>query len=104
MDWDKWLDLFQVAVMAKYSISLTELTTEANEQNPRARPIMGDMDETPANKKVVSVMYLSLGKAARRQYKVKYPHTRLWDLGTKQLITMCNECFQRKRHRTLDRH
>ena len=66
---------------------------------------MGDMDENPANKKVVSVMYLSLGEAARKQFKDDYPHTRLWNLTIEALITMCNECFlKKKRNRTLYRH
>ena len=56
MDWDKWVDLFQVAVMAKFSISISELTREATEQNPRARALLGDMDEDPANKKVMLVL------------------------------------------------
>ena len=73
MDWDKWLDLFQVAVMAKFSISITELTRDVTEQTPRVRALLGDMDEDPANKKVVSVMYLSLGEAARKLFKDKYP-------------------------------
>ena len=61
MNWDKWLDLFQVAVMAKFSISITELTRDVDQQNPRVRALLGAMDEDPANKKVVSVLYLSLG-------------------------------------------
>ena len=48
MDWDKWIDLFQVAMMAKYSISITELTRAVTEQTPRVRPLMGDLDEDPA--------------------------------------------------------
>ena len=59
---------------------------------------MGDMDENPANKKVVSVMYLSLGEAARKQFKDDYPHTRLWNLTIEALITMCNECFLEKKN------
>ena len=74
MDFDKWLDLFQVAVMAKFSISITELFREVNEQNPRVHPLLGDMDEDAANKKIVSVMNLSLGEVARKQFKDKYPH------------------------------
>ena len=77
MEWDKCLDLFQVAMMAKYSISITGLTREANKQNPRARTLMGDLEEDPANEKVISVMYLSLGETARKQFKDKYPHTAL---------------------------
>ena len=104
MDWDKWLDLFQVALMAKYSISITELTREATQQIPRVRALLGDLDEDPANKKVLSVMYLSLGEAARKQFMDKYPHTALWELKAQELITLCNECFRKKRNRTLDRH
>ena len=61
MEWDKWVDLFQVAVMAKYSISITELTGQVTEQNPRVRALTGNLDEDPASKKIVSVLYLSLG-------------------------------------------
>ena len=104
MDWDKWVDQFQVAVMAKFSISISELTREATEQNPRARALLGDMDEDPANKKVVSVMYLSLGEAARKLFKDKYPHSTLWNLKVRELMQLAADCFQVKRNRTLDRH
>ena len=104
MDWDKWLDLFQVAVMAKFSISITELTRDVKEQTPRVRALFGDMDEDPANKKVVSVMYLSLGEAARKLFKDKYPHTTLWNLKARELIQLATECYHVKRNRNLDRH
>ena len=99
MDWDKWLNLFQVALMAKYSISITELTREATQQNPRVRALLGDLDEDPANKKVISVMYLSLGEAARKQFMGKYPHTALWEIKAQDLIILCNECFRKKTRR-----
>ena len=51
MEWDKWVDLFQVAMMAKYSISLTELTREVSHQTPRARALMGELDEDPAKRR-----------------------------------------------------
>ena len=82
--------------MAKYSISITELTREANQQNPRVRTLIGDPDEDPAIKKVISVMYLSLGEAARKQFKDKYAHTALWELKAQELITLCNDCFRKK--------
>ena len=53
---------------------------------------------------ILSVMYLSLGEAARKQFMDKYPHTALWELKAQELITLCNECFRKKRNRTLDRH
>ena len=52
---------------------------------------MGDLKEDPANKKVISVMYLSLGEEARKQFKDKYPHTALWELKAQELITLCND-------------
>ena len=104
MECDKWGDLFQVAAMAKYSISITELTRQVTEQSPRVRALTGDLDEDPANKKIVSVLYLSLGGAARKQFRDKFPHTTLWDLEAGEMLNLCTECFQKKRNRTLDRH
>ena len=104
MDWDKLLDLLQVAPMAKYSISITVLSREATQQNPRVRALFGDLDEDPANKKIISVMYLILGEAARKQFMDKFPHMALWELKAQELFTLCNEYFRKKRNRTLDRH
>ena len=104
LEWDKLVNLFQVAVMAKYSISLTELTRNASQQNPRVRALMGDLEEEPANKKVVSASYISLGEAARKLFRDKFPHVTMWSLQVSELIKMCKECFREKRNRTLDRH
>ena len=82
--------------MAKYYISITELTREATEQNPRVRPLMGDLDEDPANKKTISVMYLALGEAARKQFMDKYPNTALWERKAGEPINLCNECTRKK--------
>ena len=104
MEWDKWVSLFQVAAMAKYSISITELTRQVTEQSRRVRALTGDLDEDPASKKIVSVHHLSLGGAARKQFRDKIPHTTLWDLKAGEMLYLCTECFQKKRNRTLDRH
>ena len=97
MDWDKLFDLFQVALMAKCSISVTELTREADQQNPRVRLFSRDLDENPANKKVISILYLSLGEQARNPFMAKEPHTALWDLKAQELIALCTDCFRKKR-------
>ena len=52
----------------------------------------------------MSVLYLSLGEAARKLFKDKYPHTTLWNLKVRELIQLATDCFQIKRNRTLDRH
>ena len=104
MDWDKWFDLFQVAMMAKYSISISELTRETTQQTPRVRTLLGDLDEDPANKEAISILYLSVGDAARKQFKDKNLHKALWDLKDLELINLCIECFRKKGNRTLDSH
>ena len=89
------IDLFQVAVMAKYSISITELIRQVTEENPRVRALTGDLDEDPANK-IVSVLSLSLGGAARKQFRDKFPHTTLCDSKAGGMLNLCTECFQKK--------
>ena len=64
------------------------------QQTTRASAVLGDMDEDPANKKVVSVMYLSLGEAAQKSFKDNYPNTTQWDLKAAELLSLANECFQ----------
>ena len=91
-------------MMSKYSISISELTRETTQQNPRVRTLLGDLDEDPENKKAISILYLSLGDAARKHFMDKYPHKALWDLKALELINLCIDCFRKKRNRTLDRH
>ena len=69
------MDLFQVALMAKYSVFITELTTEITQQTPRVKTLMRDLEEDSANKKVISLLYLALGEAARKNFIYKHPHT-----------------------------
>ena len=64
------------------------------QQTTRASAVLGDMDEDPANKKVVSVMYLSLGEAAQKSFKDNYPNTTQWFLKAAELLSLANECFQ----------
>ena len=71
-DWDQWLQLFEVAVLARHSISVSELTRNA-EQQPRAQALMGNMEEAPAARKVISLLYISLGKTGRKMLMDKFP-------------------------------
>ena len=70
MEWEKWIDLFAVTMMAKYFIAKNELTRPADEANPKVKALLGDMPEEAANKKVVSMMFLSLGEAGRDKTNV----------------------------------
>ena len=62
MEWERWFDLFALAVMAKYSTSIEELTRTVNAENPRIRALLGDMAEEAAEKIVVTWLFLSLGE------------------------------------------
>ena len=72
MEWEKWIDLFAVARMAKSSISMNELIRTADEANPKVKPLLGDMPEA-ANNEAVSMMFMSLGEAGRKMLRDKYP-------------------------------
>ena len=45
MEWEKWIDLFAVAMMAKYPIAMSELTRSVDETNPRVKSLLGDRPE-----------------------------------------------------------
>ena len=102
-DWDQWLHLFEVAVLARHSISVSELTRNA-EQQPRAQALMGNMEEAPAARKVISLLYISMGKTGRKMLMDKFPQINNLLIQLQQFLQYCNECFQIRRNRTMDRH
>ena len=72
-----------------------ELTRDADQQNPRARALLGDMDEDPANKKVVSVLCLSLGEAAKKLFNsLHYGHP-----GRDAMLSMVGDIWWPRIHR-----
>ena len=65
-DWEQWMQLFEVAVLARHSISITELLRNADQQNPRQATLMGNLEETPGKRKVISLLYIAIGKRAEK--------------------------------------
>ena len=64
LDWKKWLELFTVAMMAKHSVSLSELTwTEGAER--MASP-MGGISKEAASRKVISILFFPLAMPPKR--------------------------------------
>ena len=104
MEWDKWLDLFTVALKVKYSVSIEEVERIPDEQNPRVRALMGDLPDVSANGKVISLMFLSLGEAARKLFKDKFPEVAIWNLTVQEMEGNGAGCFRVVRNRTRDRH
>ena len=98
MEWERWFDLFAVAVMAKYSISIEELTRITDGNSPRVKA------EEAAEKKVVTWLFLFVGEPATKMFKDKHPDLSVWTLEVRDMIEKCRNCFHVARNRTLDRH
>ena len=98
LEWEKWIDLFEVALMAKNNISISELrkTTGAEEKS-----LMADLDEIPAMKKAISVLYLALGSAGRKSIADKFPTTNIATVTLTDLLQNCKECFEKPKNETL---
>ena len=62
------------------------------------------MPEEAANKKAVSMMFLSLGEAGRKMFRDKYPEKTIWSLQTTEMLQSCEGCIRIERNRTFDRH
>ena len=104
MEWEEWIDLFALGMMAKSSISLNELTRSVDETNPRVKALLGDLPEEATNKNVVSMMFLSLGESGRKMFRGEYLEISKWTLQAKDMLNNCQSCFHIERNRTLDRH
>ena len=73
MEWEKWWDLFSVATMAKYSIDTSELLRTPTAQRPRVEALLGSLSAAAAERKIVSVLFLALGTAARKSLVDRFP-------------------------------
>ena len=103
-EWEQWQQLFKVAVLARHSIAVTEITRTADEQNPRVPALMGNLEGNAAARKIVSLLYISLGKNGRKMIMDKFPQINILLIQLPQFLQHCNECFQTRRNRTMDRH
>ena len=104
MEWERWFDVFTVTVMAKYSISVEELTWTVDAEHPRVKALIGDMPAEAAEKKLVTWLFLSVGEPARKMFIDKYPKVSVWTLRDQEMIERCVNCFHVACKRTLDRH
>ena len=103
-DWEQWQQLLEVAVLARYSFSVTEITRNMDEQSPRVPALIGNLEENAAARKIVSLLYISLGKNRREMFMDKFPPIEILPMQLPQFLQHCNECFQMRSNRTMDRH
>ena len=74
-EWNSWAELFDMAVSARHSISISEVLKSSTEQDPTISASLGNSSDVTATKKVVSLLYMSIGKTGRKMLTDKYPHT-----------------------------
>ena len=101
---EQWVQLFEVAVLARHSISVSELIREEDQNNPRSAALMGNLELQPAKRKVTTLAYISIGKTGRKMLMDKFPKLNILQIQLNILLQKCNECFQMRRNRALDRH
>ena len=95
-------DIFIVAVNAKHSISVHELLRRPTQNQPRQAALLNNINEQAAERKIVSILFLSLVTAARKILTDKYPNMTVATASLNEIKTNCEETFQRPRNRTLD--
>ena len=83
---------------------MSELLRESDAKNPRVAALMGNLDELPAKIKMVSLLYISIGKTDRKMLMDKFPNINILIIELRNIVQHCTECFQTRRNRTLDRH
>ena len=64
---------------------------------------MGNLDEIPAAKNAINVLYLALGIAVRKTIADKFPNINIAGLSLTDLIKNCKDCFEKPKNETLDR-
>ena len=85
--------------MAKNNICFAELTKTGNKD----KSLMGDIDEMPATKKAIRVIYLALGSAGQKSIADKFPTTNIATVSLPDLLNNCKDCLEKPKNKTLDR-
>ena len=89
---------------AKYSISIQEVLKIVTNEADRNKALLNNLEHPVAERKCVSVLYISLGTAAaRKTFTDKYPTKNVAEMTLAELLKNCKEIFITKRNRTLDR-
>ena len=88
---------FSVVMTAKYSISTAEILRHVANETHRHKALLNNLDHAVAERKCVSVLYLSLGAAARKTFMGKYPNAKIAEITLEELLTNCKETFDTKK-------
>ena len=88
-----------MALVTKNNISLAQLFKTGNKE----KSLMEDLDELPATKKTISVLYLALSSAGRKTITDKFPNANIATITLPDLLKNCEDCFEKPKNETLDR-
>ena len=102
--WEKWWDVFVVAVNAKHSISVHELLRAPTKNNPRQAALINNMNEQAAERKVVSLLFLSLGSAGQKNLTDRYPYMVISTATLTEIRENCEQTFRKQRNRASERY
>ena len=68
-------------------------TKTVDADNLRVKALFGDIAGEAAEKKVVTLLVLSLGESARKMFKDKYPELSVWTFRAQDIIERFVNCF-----------
>ena len=74
---------------------VNELLRPAAEQNPRIAALINNLNEQAAERKIVSVIFLSLGTTGRNSLTDKFPHMRVATVSFREIRENCEQTFQK---------
>ena len=103
-EWEKWWELFVMAINAKHAISVTELLRTPTQNSPRQAALLNNLNEQAAERKVVSIFFLSLGVAGRKNLTDKFPYMTVATAPLAEIKENCEQTFYKPRNRTLERY
>ena len=103
-EWEKEWDMFVMAVNAKHSIVVPELTRIGTEQQPHQAALLNNMQEQAAERKIVSILFLSLESAGRKNLTEKFPYMVVSGATLREMQENCEQTLIKPHNLTLDRY
>ena len=85
-EWEQWPELFELAMLAKNSISMSEIIRVPTDQEPQNPASLGNFAHSTATKSAVSILCIAIGKTGRKILPDKYPQINIFVIGLGDLI------------------
>ena len=92
-----------VSANAKFSSVVKEILRTAREQQLRVAALINNLNEPAAERKIVSVLFLSSGSATRKSVTDKFPDMRVATISLQEMKHNCEQQNVKPKNRTLER-